>query len=256
MGIHVAPRSVDSFIGDVEPMKSPESTNDLTMCVYVHSIRDLPKMDLIKGSADPYCLLSYIGRDEPKVKSRTIYNNLNPFIDSDLRIPIILLATDVLRVSVMNSDDSGKDDQLNTSQIHLRTHISNYGEPVFLFKPFVPQYIYVFVDEAADIPKIDFAGKNDCYAKISTKGSVIMDKTRPIDNSLTPQWFQQFMIVLNDHMTDSLYIELYDDGIKDTKFSTSEIHFNKHGKDLIHSDWFDLDPIKDKNSGERVHLRF
>ena len=107
--------------------------------------------------------------------------------------------------------------------------------------------------EARNVPKIDVGGKCDAYCKIQFGKQ--KEKTRTIDNSLTPRWRQEFIFDILDFQKDYLYIQLYDrDSLsRDDLIADVEIYTRFLQPGIIIDQWYMMkSKIKDKNP--EIHL--
>jgi len=78
--------------------------------VHIIKANNLPSADS-NGLSDPYCLFKILNRDI-SIKSRRIDKTLNPIWDDYIKIPIISLNSDIIRLEITDWDRIGKDDKL------------------------------------------------------------------------------------------------------------------------------------------------
>lgn len=105
-----------------------------------------------------------------------------------------------------------------------------------------------------DIPKVDLIGKTDPYIRIKLNDQEFYEKTKVIDNSLTPVWDQSFTLY-SLCKNPSLQIELKDEATgKDPLIGTADIDLDdiESGKTKEISEY--LIPAKGMNKGGRIHL--
>ena len=252
----------------------------------IHEAHNVPKADCFNKPSDSYVKIYTLNTTKKTIKgkklnkekrflgmTRMVPNSSNPIFRQVFHVPIQSFGTDIIKVALYDHDKCSKDDKLckfsykvsdmgngkiidewkqissKTGEIHITSQVTDINQPAFVENIFTPAKIYICVHDAFDLPRRDKTSKNDCYCKISLDKDISKFRTKTIANSSTPQWFEQFSVILNDPTTDILNVQIYDDGVSKKKISELKLPINQFQPNITYDDDFDMAP-----SG-KVHLK-
>ena len=116
--------------------------------------------------------------------------------------------------------------------------------------------LHIRVVEAADVPKMDVAGKSDPYVLIKSSKSSQTYQTKHKNNTDKPVWNEEFTIPITSAMDDILTIEMYDkDTIsKDDIISKIAIQVNKIPPGKVNDSWYTMHPLGKLTTGGKLRL--
>lgn len=251
----------------------------MTLYVKVLEGSNIPKMDK-NGLADPYCALSLEGRKDVK-KTEVQHKTLTPNWNQEFQLPIVSYGTDIFKLALYDHDSSGRDDKIGECripirdmdsgavvdrfleiagsdarpQIHVVMHLAAANQPKFTEARFKPEIVNVRVCEAMDIAKVDRIGKSDPYVSLGMLSDLSMKSTIHLDNTLTPQWFQDFSFPVTNYDSDILSFVMKDEGsTRDSKMASVELPLSQFERNYVYDDWFDMTPAGSVKVGGRLRL--
>ena len=111
---------------------------------------------------------------------------------------------------------------------------------------------YILEIEAKEFP--NNVGKTDPFLELFFIDDVIKEKTKVIDNTLTPQWFQDFHFYITD-LNEPFKIKLWDENaLKNSEISETTLNFSKHKFNFIYDEWYGMTPLGSYKNGGKVRL--
>ena len=114
--------------------------------------------------------------------------------------------------------------------------------------------LHVRVVEATNIAKMDLV-KSDPYCIVSVPESNSTQRTRVIQNSLTPKWNEVFHFSISNPSSATLHIEMKDeDVIKDDKMATLSIQVCSLPPGQVVDQWYNMTPASGVKKGGNLHL--
>ena len=116
--------------------------------------------------------------------------------------------------------------------------------------------LHIKVVEAADVPKMDTAGKSDPFVQLSLSTTSQKWKTKSKNNTSTPVWNEQFTLPITTKLDDILTVELYDkdDVSKSDIISKVVIQVNKIPQGKVNDSWYTMHPEKGVKTGGKLRL--
>lgn len=117
--------------------------------------------------------------------------------------------------------------------------------------------LHIKAIEAADVPKMDTAGKSDPFLTFQLSTSSQKWKTKSKKNTVTPVWNEEFHLPITSSLNDELTVKLYDDDdvSKDDIISTKTFKVREFPVGKVIDQWYSFNPSKAKNGG-KVRLVF
>ncbi|KAH0785729.1 C2 domain containing protein [Histomonas meleagridis] len=262
----------------------PPPVNDyMTLYVKLIDANGIPGMDN-SGLSDPYCKIKLKKRKNEK-KTEIKYKTLTPIWNQEFEFQIKSYATDTFVLNMYDYDKFGKDDKIGKlelpiisltpgfpedkyyplrmnvrspkpTMVHLMIHLAAPGKPKFVNEQFKPDVLNLCICEAIDIPKTDNVGKTDPYCLFNLTNDIRQNKTNVLDNTLTPQWFGNYKLLITDYNNDKLNIIMKDEGnLKDTTFASLELPLNQFKLGHVYDEWFNLTPEKQYKNGGKLRLK-
>ncbi|KAH0789489.1 C2 domain containing protein [Histomonas meleagridis] len=258
----------------------PPPVNDqMTLYVKLLDAKGLPGMDN-SGMCDPYCKIKLKKRKNEK-KTEIKYKTLTPNWNQEFEFIIKSYSTDVFVLNLYDHDKFGKDDKIgklelpikslpsgtpedkyyplkmnirgSQAMVHLVVHLAAPNTPKFVDNPFKPYVMNVCIAEAMDIPKTDVS-KTDPYCLFNLSNDITPVKTNVLDNTLTPQWFANYKLLITD-MRDSFKLLMKDEGsVKDVTFASLELPLSNFQFGYVYDEWYDLVPEKSYKNGGKIRL--
>lgn len=253
----------------------------MTLYVKVLEGEGIPKMDK-NGLADPYCALSLAGRKDVK-KTEVLKKTLTPAWNQEFQFPIVSYGTDVFHLALYDHDDTGRDDKIGETRIvikdmdpgmvsdrvlelgykdgcrpkiHVVMHLAAANQPKFENMPFRPDLVWVKVCEAMDIAKVDRIGKSDPYIEVGMLSDIATQHTKHLDNTLTPQWYEEFSFYVTNYDSDILKFLMKDEGsTRDSKMASLELPLSQFERCSIYEEWFDMTPAGNVKVGGKLKLQ-
>ena len=114
--------------------------------------------------------------------------------------------------------------------------------------------LHVRVVEATNIAKMDLV-KSDPYCIVSVPESNSTQRTRVIQNSLTPKWNEVFHFSISNPSSATLHIEMKDeDVIKNDKMATLSIQVCSLPPGQVVDQWYNMTPASGVKKGGNLHL--
>ena len=114
--------------------------------------------------------------------------------------------------------------------------------------------LHVRVVEATNIAKMDLV-KSDPFCIVSVPESNSTQRTRVIQNSLTPKWNEVFHFSISNPSSATLHIEMKDeDVIKDDKMATLSIQVCSLPPGQVVDQWYNMTPASGVKKGGNLHL--
>ncbi|KAH0796506.1 C2 domain containing protein [Histomonas meleagridis] len=237
--IHISPSDIPAWQGTPVPPPPLPASDKLTLHVHLIQGFNIPAVDA-NGKADPYCTLSFIGRKEV-VKSRILNKTLNPCWDDQLKLDVLSLGSDILRIELMDHDAVGKDDKISIYDIPLNTippgivqygkfdftpvHGNKYGGQIemkyqivapnqipYTNVPFIPYQLNVRVVDIKDTKCKD--KKVNSMFTIKLKNDTNAQRSSIKQNTLNPTYNQEFFFLVTDPKSDILCLDYSNDATK------------------------------------------
>lgn len=117
--------------------------------------------------------------------------------------------------------------------------------------------LHIKAIEAADVPKMDTAGKSDPFLTFQLSTSSQKWKTKSKKNTVTPVWNEEFHLPITSSLNDELTVKLYDDDdvSKDDIISSKIFKVREFPVGKVVDQWYSFNPSKAK-SGGKVRLVF
>ena len=243
----------------------------MTLYIRVISGQQIPVADST-GLSDPFCVLELLNRKEKK-KTYIKKQTLTPVWNQEFQFKIYSFNTDVLILSLYDYDKYSKNDLLGEWRkpvkdmrpgivieeevnagglIHVIYQLASPNQCKWENKELWPLRLNVRAIEAKDFP--DNSGKTDPFLELFFIDDVLKEKTRTIDNTLTPQWFQDFHFLITD-LNEPFKIKLWDENVlKNSSISETVIYFSKHQLNMIYNEWYDMTPLGSYKKGGKVRL--
>ncbi|KAH0795574.1 extended synaptotagmin-1 [Histomonas meleagridis] len=213
--------------------------------------------------------------------TRVIFKSLNPTFNQIFHIPIDSFGTDIIKVVLYDYDKNNKDDKLctftykvsdmgngiikdewlpvsnRTGEIHIVSQVTDFNQYAFVEHQIKPGKVHVCIHDAFDLPRVDKVTKNDCFCKVSLEHDITKAKTKAIQDSSTPQWFQNMSFIMNSQTTDDLIVEVYDEGnVKDRSICQLKLPLSKFEPNLIYDEYYTLEPtVKSSENYGQIHLK-
>ena len=228
--IHIAEKGSVPFAGIPVPRR-PEPVGNVCE-VQIDLIRafDLPGLDA-GGKSDPYCRFTWVGRTDKGIQSRIIDNTCNPYWRQRLRMPIMSLGTDILRVEVMDHDQRGKDDKISmidfpinsldlgitrrelfaltplegrrqAGQLEMAIQVTQPGQVPFVDYPFQAYVLNVRVVSCDGLPEV---AKSNllCKVKMQNDARSLLSTVKE-NQSKSCVWNEDFQLTVTNHKSDNL----------------------------------------------------
>ncbi|KAH0795226.1 C2 domain containing protein [Histomonas meleagridis] len=257
----------------------PPVNDEMTLYVKLLDAKGIPGLDN-SGMCDPYCKVKLKKRKNEK-KTEIKYKTLTPSWNQEFEFTIKSYSTDVFILNMYDYDKFGKDDKIGKlelpikslqpgipedkyyalrmnvrgtqTSVHLIVHLAAPNTPKFVENPFSPNVFNVCIAEAMDIPKTDVS-KTDPYCVFNLSNDVTPLKTNVLDNTLTPQWFANYKLLITD-MRDSFKLIMKDEGnVKDVTFASLELPLSNFQFGYVYDEWYDLKPEKSYKNGGKIRL--
>ena len=77
-----------------------------------------------------------------------------------------------------------------------------------------------------------------------------------LDNTLSPQWFEQFQLYVTSYESDMLSIIMKDKGTtRDTKMTSLDLSLSRFEKGYVYDEWFEMTPAGNMKIGGKLRLR-
>ena len=118
--------------------------------------------------------------------------------------------------------------------------------------------LHIKAIEAADVPKMDTAGKSDPFLTFQLSTSSQKWKTKSKKNTATPVLNEEFHLPITSSMNDELTIKLYDDDdvSKDDIISTKVFKVREFPVGKVVDQWYQFSPAAKVKTGGKVRLVF
>ena len=250
---------------------TPISNSYMTFYIKVISGKNIPVADS-SGLSDPFCILELQDR---KDKRQTLIRKqtLTPVWNQEFQFKILSYNTDVFILSLYDYDKCSKNDLLGTwkkpikdmvpgvvqdeeivagGTIHVVYQLACANQIKWESKEGWPLELHVKAIEAKEFP--NNVGKTDPYLELSFIDDIIKPKTKVLDNTLTPQWFQDFHFYITD-LNQQFNVKLWDKNVlKNTLLSEANINLSKHKLNYIYDEWYDMTPSGSYKNGGKVRL--
>ena len=253
---------------------SPHINPYTTFYIKIISGINIPVAD-DTGLSDPFCVLELKDRKEKK-KTLIRKQTLTPIWNQTFQFKILSYNTDVFILSLYDYDKYSKNDFLGKWEINIKDikpgividNTINAGGLIHVIYQLAgsnqiqwenkekPVYhLNVKVIEAKEFP--NNAGKTDPFIQLFYKDDIIKKRTKTLDNTLTPQWFESFNFSFID-LEEPLIIRLIDDNIlKNSEMAEICIKkINKYELNYIYEDWFKMEPLGAYKTGGKIRLEF
>ena len=118
--------------------------------------------------------------------------------------------------------------------------------------------LHIKAIEAAEVPKMDTAGKSDPFLTFQLSTSSQKWKTKAKKNTTTPVWNEEFHLPITSNLTDELTIKLYDDDdvSKDDIISSKSFRVKDFPVGKVIDQWYSFSPAPKVKAGGKVRLVF
>ena len=187
----------------------------MTLYIKVISGSEIPVADE-SGLSDPFCVLGLQDRKNEK-KTSVKKQTLNPVWNQEFQFKILSYNTDIFYLSLYDYDKYSKNDLLGKwtkyinsikpgivyeenikagGNISIKYHLACPNQPKWENCETLPMILNIKVIEAKEFP--NNTGKTDAYAELFFNDDLKKIRTRTLDNTMTPQWFQEFQIYVID----------------------------------------------------------
>ena len=200
---------------------------------------------------------------------------MNPVWNQNFEFKILSYNTDVFSLSLYDYDKYSKNDLLgkwtksiNTiipgrvyeeqvnagGNIHIKYQLASPNQPKWENKENLPLILNIRAIEAKEFP--NNAGKTDPYLELYYKDDVNKIRTRTLNNTMTPQWLQEFMFYITD-INEPFLVKLWDENdlMKNSALSEVSIDLSKSFKlNYVYDDWYDMTPLGSYKIGGKVRL--
>ena len=132
-----------------------------------------------------------------------------------------------------------KDEEIDAGGlIHVIYQLAYANQSKWENKEKWPLALHVKAIEAKEFP--NNVGKTDPYLELSFSDDIIKRKTKVLDNTLTPQWFQEFNFYVTD-LNQPFNVKLWDNNVlKNTLLSEVNINLSKHQLNYIYDEWYEI----------------
>ena len=244
----------------------------MTLYVKVISGSNIPASD-DSGLTDPFCILELKERKEQK-KTEIKKQTLNPVWNQEFQFKILSYNTDIFILSLFDYDKYSKNDLLgkwtkNINElkpglvyeeevksgglIKLKYQLAYPNQPKWENKMYLPLKLNIKVIEAKEFP--NNAGKTDAYLELYFKDDINKRRTKTLNNTMTPQWFEAFLFYITD-INEPFMIKLWDDNniAKNSPMSQAIIDLSKFKLNYIYNNWHDMTPLGSYKIGGKVRL--
>ena len=244
----------------------------MTLYVKVISGSNIPVADAT-GLSDPFCILEIEKRKDQR-KTEIKKQTLNPVWNQTFQFKILSYNTDVFTLSLYDYDKYSKNDllgkwtkKINTimpgivyeekvkagGDISLKYQLACANQPKWENKQYLPMILNVRAIEAKEFP--NNAGKTDPFLELYYRDDINKIRTRTLNNTMTPQWFQDFKFYIID-IKEPFMIKLWDenDVLKNSPLSETNIDLTKFKLNYIYNDWYNMAPLGSYKIGGKVRL--
>lgn len=119
--------------------------------------------------------------------------------------------------------------------------------------------LHIKAIEAADVPKMDTAGKSDPFLTFQLSTSSQKWKTKAKKNTVTPVWNEEFHLPITSSLNDELTLKLYDDDdvSKDDIISSKVFKVKDLQVGKVIDQWYTFNPSSSKvKTGGKIRLVF
>ena len=256
-----------------QDMKFVASSNPyMTLYIKVLSGSKIPVSDE-SGLSDPFCVLELLNRKDQR-KTEIKKQTLNPIWNQEFQFKILSYNTDVFSLSLYDYDKYSKNDLLGKwtmnlinikpgivydeninagGTIHVNYHLAMPNQAKWESCEYLPLILNVKVIEAKEFPNNE--GKTDAYLELFFKDDLNKIRTRTMNDTMTPQWFQDFQFYIID-LNDPFIIKLWDENsvMKNSPMSQAFLDLNKYQLNYIYNDWYDMTPLGSYKIGGKVRL--
>ena len=226
------------------------SPKELTAYFRIIEGKSLLCMDS-NGKNDAYCTVVNLKTPKQIKKTQILFKSIDPKWNYFINVKVYDYNSDEIRISCYDYDRVGSNDLIGyrdfkvkdmgkgeimdewisisngnkeTGKLHIMYQICTVGWKPFDQISIIPiKNIHIHIMDGYDIPKVDLIGKTDPYIRIKLNDQEFYEKTKVIDNSLTPIW-NQSLTLYSLCKNPSLQIELKDEETgKDTLIGTADI---------------------------------
>ena len=122
-------------------------------------------------------------------------------------------------------------------------HITPPNIEPFINQRFYPLIMHIYAIEAINIPKMDLMSKTDPYALFRFEKDIIGQRTKVLEDTLTPQWNELVNLIITDENED-LIIEIWDKNIKkDKMICSTKLNIKKYLDEEPHYEWVQIGKV-------------
>ena len=225
------------------------------------------------GLSDPFCILELKDRKEKK-KTLIRKQTLTPVWNQTFQFKILSYNTDVFILSLYDYDKFSKNDFLGTWQIdikdikpgivvdkemqaggkiHVKYQLACPNQPQWENIEQPLYHLNVKVIEAKEFP--NNTGKTDPFVSLFYGDDLYPQRTKTLDNTLTPQWFESFHFSFVK-LDEPLIIRLVDDNyLKNSEMAEINIiKTEKYEFNYIYDEWIKMTPLGSYKTGGKIRL--
>ena len=244
----------------------------MTLYIKVISGSNIPAADE-SGLCDPFCVLELSGRKDQK-KTEVKKQTLNPVWNQEFQFQILSYNTDIFSISLYDYDKYSKNDLLGKwtkniisikpglvyeesinagGVILIKYQLAMPNQPKWEGNEYQPMILNIRAIEAKEFP--NNSGKTDAYLELFFKDDINKLRTRTLNDTLTPQWFQEFKFYITD-MNEPLFVKLWDENnlMKNSPLSQTVIDLNQFKLNYIYNEWYNMSPLGSYKTGGKVRL--
>ena len=244
----------------------------MTLYIKVLAGRDIPVAD-DTGLSDPFCILELIDRKDER-KTEIKKQTLNPVWNQEFQFKVLSYNTDIFRLSLYDYDKYSKNDLLGKwtkhinelkpgvvydetikagGYIQIKYQLAVPNQPKWENTEKLPMILNIKAIEAKEFP--NNAGKTDGFLELFFKDDLKKIRTTTLENTMTPQWFQEFKIFIID-INEPFYVKLWDENklMKNSPLSQTILDLKNYQLNYVYNDWYDMIPLGSYEKGGKVRL--
>jgi hypothetical protein len=140
-------------------------------------------------------------------------------------------------------------------EINLTMNLAQPNAIPFSEMPFVPYKLKIMILEATDVPKMDLMSKSDPYLEFWLENDVSRNRTKTLENTLTPQWMETTEFILTN-LNETLHLRLMDENVgKDKEISSGSYNFSQLQVGVPKEEWIEMNSST-KKMGGKVNVIF
>ena len=256
--------------------------NELTAYFRIIEGKSLLCMDSNGKNDAFYCTVVNLKTPKQIKKTQILFKTIDPKWNYFINVKVHDYNSDEIRISCYDYDRVGNNDLIGykdfkvkdmgegrimdewisisngnkeTGELHIMYQICTVGWKPFNQISIIPiKKIHIHIMDGYDIPKVDLIGKTDPYIRIKLNDQEFYEKTKVIDNSLTPVWDESFTLY-SLCKNPTIQIELKDKATGGYPLiGTADIDLDDIEPDKTKEMSEYLIPAKGMKKGGRIHL--